>query len=172
VLNPLLEVRVRVGIHHRPRHHVFDGMLIGQLAFWAGVFGLVCQLAALGLSTWQKAPGGVTMGLWQECQAGGCSDSASSPLYCRCNIDCHVVFLSPTVSSDGMSVRQYNTLWVTRVILCLSVCICFGALFCASKVVSDTGTRRHVKVGKWLFFAAGAFLRGFPSAVFALVVTL
>jgi hypothetical protein len=51
-------------------------MLIGQLAFWAGLFGLVCQLAALGLSTWQKAPGGLTKGLWKECQAGGCSDSA------------------------------------------------------------------------------------------------
>jgi hypothetical protein len=67
------------------------------------------------------------------------------------------MFCSPPVSSDGLTVRQYNTLWVTRVILCVSVCICFGALFCASKVVSDAGTRRHVKVGKWLFFAAGTF---------------
>lgn len=49
-------------------------MLIGKLAAITGLLGLVAHIAAIALQSWQTAPGGETMGLWQLCDPS-CSSS-------------------------------------------------------------------------------------------------
>lgn len=59
------------------------------------------------------------------------------------------------VSSDGMSTRQWNTLWVTRVFLMVAVVLGLAAMSLTSKVILDTASRMHVIIARWLYFSTG-----------------
>lgn len=49
--------------------------LAGQVSFWIGFIAIVFGVTSLATNDWQSAPGGVRMGLWQNCAEGSCSNS-------------------------------------------------------------------------------------------------
>ena len=50
-------------------------MLVGKIMFVIALCGLTCQLAAFGMTDWQRAGGNVRLGLWRQCNSVSCTDS-------------------------------------------------------------------------------------------------
>lgn len=104
-------------------------MLVGKLSFWFGFLGLACQIGALALNNWQTASGGVKMGLWYVCTGSSCAN----------------------IGQDGFSARQWNTLWVVRVLMPISVVVHMIGMYFAAKISVGEGSRASVKAARLLF---------------------
>lgn len=128
--------------------------LAGQLSFLAGISGLLFTILAFVLD-WQRANGGVSMGLWKIC-AVNCRSREYPPVGpdSARRVSCRAMCCT-AVTQNGMTAKQWGVVWITRGIVIGQIVACiFGLRGCAA-VMQQTGTRNTIRWGLLFFVITG-----------------